>query len=218
MSSVSIGGAISSAGTLVAGEQQARLYEANAKVARRDAQMARDAAGARANDIIRESNRFKASQRAQAAAQGAVTTEGSPLGLMMDTARESRRAVSRTLYAGAVEAARNIFTARVFETTAENTRIVSYISAVAQIFGGSAVQPAQPVIPQQQPGGSQFYDRTYGMSQDYINYRAGERRDYTGYINPSYDLSTMPSYGGNYNPPASIDAGAYDAGGAAGAY
>lgn len=171
-----LGSSISAAGQLVAAEASAQMEEANAEVAERDAAYARLAGQVEAEYIIEEGRAARGSARAIAAAQGASTTEGSPMIALMDMAAKERRAVLRTQYSHEVEATKYLTEAAFYKQRAFNIRLTGAISALGTALGGSGVQYGDSGS--RASGGRNTFNR--GSSESaYQNQRAGERADYS---------------------------------------
>jgi hypothetical protein len=92
-------------GTYAAGEAQGKAADYNQQSADMQAQQARDAA-AIAEEEARERNaRLQGMARARASASGVVTSEGSPLLVLMDNAAQAELEAQRIRYGGEVRAA-----------------------------------------------------------------------------------------------------------------
>lgn len=97
------GAAMSAAGTIVAGHQQAEAARQQAEFADQEAQQAQ-IAGAAAEETTREKGqRMLAAQRAIIGGSG-VTSEGTPLMTLMDTAASAELDALRARYTGEVQA------------------------------------------------------------------------------------------------------------------
>jgi len=85
------------------GRMQRKSAETSAALAERDASNARAAAQIKAENYQEEARRRMAKIRADYAAAG-VTTEGTPLLVMMESAREAERDVQRIRWGGEAQA------------------------------------------------------------------------------------------------------------------
>ena len=85
------------------GRQQKKAADLSAKLAERDAENARAAARIRAENYAEEARRRMATMRAGYAASG-VTMEGTPLLVMMETAREVEKDIQRIKWGGEAQA------------------------------------------------------------------------------------------------------------------
>ena len=86
------------------GRQQKKAAETSATLAERDAENQRAAAKIRAENYAEEARRRMATMRAGYAASG-VTMEGTPLLVMMETAREVEKDIQRIKWGGEAQAA-----------------------------------------------------------------------------------------------------------------
>lgn len=87
--SIAIGaGVMAAVGSYQQGQQQQQLYDYQAKVDEANAVAQRNWGEYNAQQTREKGMRIKASQEAQLAANGWVTTEGSPLALLVDTATQ----------------------------------------------------------------------------------------------------------------------------------
>ncbi len=170
-----VGGIVASAGVAIASEQEAQILEANAKSARQDAQLAVLSASVRAEEVRRDADIFKGTQAAVAAANGLVSTEGSPLALMMRTAGEAERAAQREMFTGEVQAAKLITEANIYKRQAQTVRIVGAINTVATALSASTGSPG---FSQPRQSSTPSFRRSEGA---YQAQRAGERQDFSAY-------------------------------------
>jgi hypothetical protein len=165
------GGIVSAVGHQLAAEQSAKIMEANAAAAKKDAEYARLAAAVDAEYIQEEGRAAQGRARAIVAGQGAETTSGSPLAGILDMVGKSRRAVMRRQFVGEVEAAKFLTEAEFFKTKASSARIMGAINSFASVLGGASV------------GGYDTSGRSTGgfrSESAYQQQRAGERADYSG--------------------------------------
>lgn len=86
------------------GEQQAKVAKYNQRVAENQAAMAEDQGKLAAEGERDRQRRLMATQHARQAASGVVTTEGSPLVVQMDSARQAERDLQLLRYGTDVRA------------------------------------------------------------------------------------------------------------------
>ncbi len=168
-----IGNVVASVGVMVQAEQEAQILEANAKSARQDARLAVLSASVRAEEVRRDADIFKGTQSATAAANGLVSTEGSPLLLLMRTAGEAERAAQREMFTGEVQAAKFITEANIYKRQAQNVRITGAIQAAATALSGNTFQHGSS---QPRQSGSFSFNRSESAFQAQ---RAGERGNFS---------------------------------------
>lgn len=122
------------AGTVMSLTQKGQVADNNAAALQADADAARDAAKAEADDIRRRGEREQGKLRANAGASGLIAEAGSPYELLLDNAEEIELDAQRRLFRGETEAQR-------YEGQAANQRsskpgVGSYLSAGAGLLEG----------------------------------------------------------------------------------
>lgn len=117
------GTVISAAGSIAAGNAQSRAAGQNAALARLEAEE-------NARRAKRETDALQGRQRAVTAFQG-TTTEGSPLLIFEDTAREAEIEVRHILAGGSARA-------RAFEQQGTAAQVAGLFDAGSTILGGAA--------------------------------------------------------------------------------
>lgn len=131
------GAAVSAYGAIQQGQQAESAAKYNAKVARNQAQSARDAANADAETQRRHYDRVLAAQRARYGASG-VDTEGSPLLVMLDSEEEAALDIARVKHGGAVAAQGLEAEAQLQRYQGQQAKRQSYLAATGAILSGVA--------------------------------------------------------------------------------
>lgn len=132
-----VAAAASAYSAYAASEAQAQAANYNKKVARNQAQAARDAAAIAGTNRQEELRRIMASQRARIGASG-VTEEGSPLLVEMKSAEQAQLELARIRYAGETRSQAYQSEAILqgfYKTKAEQA---AYTGAGVALLGGSA--------------------------------------------------------------------------------
>jgi len=130
-----VGAAVSAYSAYQQGAQAEYAARYNAKVARNQAQAARDAANADADTQRRHYDRVLAAQRARYGASG-VQTEGSPLLVMLDSEEEAALDIARVRHGGAVAAQGLEAEAQLERYQGQRARRQSYLKATATLLVG----------------------------------------------------------------------------------
>mgnify|MGYP001570772152 FL=1 len=131
------GAAVSAYGAIQQGQQADQMGRYNAKLARLQAQGAQDAANADAEPKRRQYDPELAAKRARYGASG-VTTEGSPLLVMLGSEEEAALDVARVQHGGAVAAQGLEAEAKLYRYQGAQARRASYLSATGSILSGVA--------------------------------------------------------------------------------
>lgn len=129
------GTGVAVAGTIQSGRAQAKMAEYNAQVAKREAQVAEQNAAYEEAMHRKEGARLMATQRARYAKSG-VTSSGSPLLVMEDTAAEIERDALAIRYGGNVAAANARSSATLSRLTGSQAKTASYYSAGSSLLTG----------------------------------------------------------------------------------
>ena len=129
------------------GKQQTRIAEYNAAVAENNAKAASEKAAFEASQRTREKRRLLSRQAALYGKAGVVTTEGSPLLVMAQTALEEELQVAAIRYGGKVQAQRyrseaelSRYRGRQYERAGTISAIGTAIGGIGDIFGSEAGQ------------------------------------------------------------------------------
>lgn len=138
-----------------AGQAQAKALQYQARQAENQAKAARDAAAVAEAQSRARTDRIRATARARAAASGVSSSEGSPLLVLMENARQAELEAQLIRYSGEVqgrffESESKLFTfrgrqARRAANIGAGVTLLSGVSSAASIGSGSySSQPAQP--------------------------------------------------------------------------
>lgn len=127
--------AVSTVGTLKAGEKQQEAYNYNAQVAEETAVQEQKKSAYDEQMHRAEVRRILSTQRALYGKSG-VTIEGSPLLVMEDTAKQGELDALAIRYGGDVAAARARSEASLLRMQGENVREASYYQAGSTLLGG----------------------------------------------------------------------------------
>ena len=131
-----VGAAVAAYGTYESGQQASKAAKYNAKVADQQAELA-TRAGAQAEADSRErSRRLMATQRAALGTSG-VTTEGTPLLTLLDTAQQAEMDALRARYSGEVRSQGFASEAVLLRSRAGQARTAGAIGAGATLLTGA---------------------------------------------------------------------------------
>lgn len=117
-------------------QQQKSAAKYNEKVANQQAQSARDAAAANATAQRRRSAKTIGSMQAQYGASG-VTSEGSPLDILEQSARDAEMDYQNILYGGELSALGHQNTAALEKSRGKNAMTSGYLSAAGSLFSAA---------------------------------------------------------------------------------
>ena len=130
------GAAVSAYGAVRQGQYQEAAAEYNAKIAERDAELARQKAEYDADVSAKEFKKLLGRQKALYAKAGVDISEGSPLLVMAYQAEEGERDRQAILYGGKTAQESAIDRARLFRFTGENAATAGYISGGSTFLSG----------------------------------------------------------------------------------
>lgn len=117
-------------------QQQKSAAKYNEKVANQQAQSARDVAAANADAQRRRSAKTIGSMQAQYGASG-VTSEGSPLDILEQSARDAEMDYQNILYGGELSALGHQNTAALEKSRGKNAMASGYLSAAGSLFSAA---------------------------------------------------------------------------------
>ena len=132
-----LGSAVSAYGQIKQGQQAEGVGRYNAQVAEQQAASGRQAAAADAETKRRQMDRILGTQRARYGASG-VTSEGSPLLVMMQSEEEAALDVARVRYGGDAQAYGLEAEARLQKFRGKAARRQSYLGATGSLLQGVA--------------------------------------------------------------------------------
>jgi len=148
-----VGAVVAAYDTYESGQQQQAASEYNKKVARNQAQAARDAASIQEEAVRDRDRRLLARQRAEVGASG-YTAEGSPLSVMLDSAQEAELEALRVRYGGAAQAAGAQSDAQLQSFYGKNASRAGTIGAGTTLLTGAAQAAGAYGRTRQQPSSS----------------------------------------------------------------
>ena len=165
-----VSAAVSAYAQYSASQAQAQAADYNRKVTRQQAETARQVAGAHAESASDRYRRILGAQRARAAASGVISSEGSPLLVLMESEEQAALDVARIRWGGAAQAQGLEAEARLQRFYAQTARRQGTLAASATLLGG--VAKAGSIYAASKSGGGEW-----GATQDYSyqTYRRGER-------------------------------------------
>lgn len=131
-----IGTAVSAYGQYESMSQQEDMLNYNAEVAEAEAEQKRMETRERVNRTRKENDRFKSKQRAAFAKSG-ITSTGTPLELMSQTAADLELRALDTAYAGESQRQALLQNASVNKINADATGRAAPIAAASTILGGA---------------------------------------------------------------------------------
>ena len=159
-----------------ASEQQEAALKAQSRQERNRAQAARDAAAVAEFQARERSDRIRATARARAAASGIDPTEGSPLLIELENARQAEYDAQLIRYGGEVQSGYLGQEARLMTFRGRQARQAGNIGAGVSLLGG--VAKAGAIYAGSSPGTSPGGDASYSTSPAYQSQRTGERATY----------------------------------------
>jgi hypothetical protein len=127
--------AIAAGGTIYATQQQAAAQKTQAKIAEMQGEQARQEAAAKEQRLRREAARKRGAIEAAYAASG-VTSEGSPLAILEETAIDSELDALAARYEGANALWSGRTQGSLLRSQAQATKTAGYFEAGAQLLGG----------------------------------------------------------------------------------
>lgn len=130
------GGALGAVGSQYSAQGQAEAQEFNAKVADRNAALAREAADYNAMLLERQSRKIIGSIRANAGASGGSGADGSLFDILADSARAAEMDRQQTLYQGELRALGYEDSARLSRMGAQSAKTAGMFGSISSLITG----------------------------------------------------------------------------------